>query len=108
MGSNPETVKEGDLMSFGTTANNQNTPAPASAPAAKGKAPVEKIRVGGIQLDVWENQSEKGTFYSFTIQRSYKQGNDWKNTNSLRTQDLPKAILALQEAYKKAVMAERE
>ena len=95
-------------MAFGNTVNNKSVAAEAAPPVTKGKGPVEKIKIGGIQLDVWENESEKGKFYSFTIQRSYKQGNDWKNTNSLRVQDLPKTILALQKAYEKSVMSEQE
>jgi len=102
-------AKEGDQMAFGSTVNKPVTNS-ASAEGAKtgGKAPVNKIKFGGITVDVWENQGEKAPFYTFTLQRSYKQGNDWKNTNSLRAQDLPKAILALQEAYKKSFTSEQD
>ena len=38
-------------------------------------------------------------FFTTTMDRSYKTGEDWKKTASLRDADIPKAILALQEAY---------
>jgi len=62
--------------------------------------PVKNVKVGGIEVAVWENESkEKKKFYTTTLERNYKVGEDWKKTNSLRNDDLPKAILALQEAY---------
>jgi hypothetical protein len=93
-------------MGFGTTAN--KPVAQAAEPAHKGNGPVDKIKFGGITVDVWENSGEHSKFYTFTLQRSYKQGNEWKNTNSLRAQDLPKAILALQKAYEQSLSSEQE
>ncbi len=62
--------------------------------------PVKKIKVGAVEIAVWENQSEKGNkFYSTTIERNYKNGEEWKKTNSLRESDLPKAALGLQKAF---------
>lgn len=69
----------------------------------------ENIRIGGIQIAIWENTSKKGnTFYSTTIERNYKDGDEWKKTNSLNTNDIPKAILGLQKAYEKIAMKEVE
>jgi hypothetical protein len=62
--------------------------------------PVKKIKIGGIEAAVWQNKSSEGKeFYNVTMERSYKDGEEWKKTNSLRVNDLPKAILALQKAY---------
>ena len=62
--------------------------------------PVKKIKIGGIEIAVWENQSKEGNkFFTTTMERNYKDGEDWKKTNSLRVNDLPKAILALQKAF---------
>jgi hypothetical protein len=33
------------------------------------------------------------------MERNYKLEEDWKKTNTLRDNDLPKAILALQKAF---------
>lgn len=62
--------------------------------------PIKSVKLGGIEVAIWENASKEGNkFFTTTIERNYKNGEDWKKTNSLRNEDLPKAILALQEAY---------
>ena len=64
------------------------------------RAPVKKVKVGAIEVAIWENSSKDGKkFFTTTMDRSYKTGEDWKKTASLRDADIPKAILALQEAY---------
>ena len=62
--------------------------------------PVKSVKVGAVEVAVWENSSKEGRkFYTTTIDRNYKVGEEWKKTGSLRDSDLPKAILALQEAF---------
>ncbi len=64
------------------------------------RGPVKKVKIGGVEAAVWENSSKEGKkFFTTTMERSYKVGEEWKKTSSLRDSDLPKAILALQEAY---------
>lgn len=70
--------------------------------------PVKKIKIGGIEIAIWENQSEKGNkFYTTTIERNYKVGDEWKKTNSLRENDLPKVSLGLQKAFEFVSIKER-
>jgi hypothetical protein len=45
------------------------------------KPPVAKFRDQGAAVSVWERPTDKGTFYSVTIECSYKSGDDWKNTD---------------------------
>lgn len=45
-------------------------------------------------------------FYSITLDRRYKDGEAWKSTSSLGVNDLPKAALVLQEAYRYLVLKE--
>lgn len=64
-------------------------------------APPEKtIRVGGIQIAVWSNETSKGTFQSITIDKSYKDGKNWKETKSFKPVDLVKIQLGLTEVLK--------
>jgi len=76
----------------------------------EGNKPVYKIRVGGIEVAVWENKSSgtnNGTFETISMHRNYKdKNNDWQTTATLRTGDIPKAVLALQKAYEKIVLKE--
>jgi hypothetical protein len=50
--------------------------------------PAHKIRNGVLQVTIWRNTTEKGTFYSVVPTRGYKQGDDWKETDSLGFDDL--------------------
>ena len=71
--------------------------------------PVKKVSVGGIEAAVWENSSKEGNkYFTTSMERNYKDGDEWKKTGSLRTTDLPKAILALQKAYEFQALKEAE
>ena len=50
--------------------------------------PAHEIRHGGIKLAIWANQTEKGTRYNVTFERSYKDGEEWKSTQSFGRDDL--------------------
>lgn len=51
--------------------------------------PAHKIRDGVLQVTIWRNLTEKGTFYNVTPSRSFKKGDDtWKQTESLGADDL--------------------
>ena len=58
-------------------------------------APEKTIKVGGIQIAVWSNETSKGTFQSITIDKSYKDGETWKRTKSFKPADLVKLQLGL-------------
>ncbi|MHC4880388.1 MAG: hypothetical protein ACYTGL_28395 [Planctomycetota bacterium] len=52
--------------------------------------PVERFRLGRICAAVWLNQNGQGdAWYSITVTRSYKDGDEWKDTTSYRRDDLP-------------------
>jgi hypothetical protein len=68
------------------------------------KMPETKFRSGAIAATIWANEmvkdGKKVEYKSVTFERSYKDKNDqWQSTNSLRTADIPKAILVLTKAY---------
>ena len=58
-------------------------------------SPEKTIKVGGIQLAIWTNETTKGTFQSITIDKSYKDGETWKHTKSLKPSDLVKVQLGI-------------
>ena len=62
--------------------------------------PAYKLNDGPLRVTIWRNTTDKGTFYSMTPSRGYKNGDDiWKETESLNSDDaLPMAEL-LREAY---------
>ena len=68
-------------------------PAPAPAPAANkmpvpGNKPAHSVRIGTVRAAVWENHSGENTWYSVSLSRSYKDGDQWKNTESFNRDDL--------------------
>ena len=75
--------------------------------------PVGKQQAGQLSVTTWENEVTKkdGSIFtekSFNLKKSYsveENGNTvWKETSSLKTNDIPKAILCLQKAYEEAVL----
>ena len=56
--------------------------------------PVKKFRVGNVTVAVWKNEE----FHSVTLQKSYKDGEEWKNTDSLSGGDILNAMKALERA----------
>lgn len=46
------------------------------------KTPVFKQKVGRVNASVFANESETGTWYSLTIDRVYKNGDEFKRTSS--------------------------
>ena len=93
-------------MEYGYGRGNLNAPSMAAGGAessllAVPKAPDKKFKAGGLTATVWKGVSPKGIIY-FNVQlgRSYKdKDNNWKNTSSLRENDVPKALVLLQKAY---------
>ena len=69
-----------------------NKPAPAK--------PVHEIRVGGIRGSVWKNETEKGPRFNTTFDRSYRDGEEWKTSDSFGRDDLLTLGFVAQEALR--------
>jgi hypothetical protein len=54
----------------------------------KASKPAHKLRDGAIEVAIWRNEGEKGVWYSVTATRSFKQGEEWKQTDSFGQDDL--------------------
>jgi hypothetical protein len=50
--------------------------------------PVEKIRVGQVQLSIFRNESEKGPYFKAELEHSYNKDGSWHSTNSYSRRDL--------------------
>ena len=66
--------------------------------------PEKKFSCGPISASIWANtrtvNSETVKFYSVTIYKAYKAGEDWNHTNSFDIENLLKVALVANEAYK--------
>ena len=51
--------------------------------------PAARFRIGSVTATIWKNENEGGnTFYSTTVSRSYKDGDDWKQADNFNHGDL--------------------
>ena len=68
-----------------------------------GNKPEQKFRAGSVTASVWKNKGNRNgrdtEFYTVGLQRSYKKGDEWQNTSSLRVQDIADARLVLGKAF---------
>lgn len=52
--------------------------------------PTHEVRLGTIRATIWANHREgEDTWYRVTTSRLYKEGSQWRNTQSFRPDDLP-------------------
>lgn len=62
--------------------------------------PAHKLQDGALRVTIWRNINDKGTFYTATPSRGYKNGDDaWKETDSLNNDDILAMAELLREAY---------
>ena len=50
--------------------------------------PIHEVRLGHIKAAVWKNETEGGVRYNVTLSRIYKDGDNWKSTDSFGRDDL--------------------
>lgn len=73
----------------------------------KANPPVDKVRVGLITASIWENATDKGTFYSVTFERRYRdEKGDWHSTTGFNTGDLLALAKAADLAHTKILEAQ--
>lgn len=78
-----------------------------SQPSVK---PVQVYRLRGISVSVFANQTERdgreSTYHKVSIQRTYRDGDEFKSTTSLSRDDLPVASMLLSRAWEYILEAE--
>ena len=50
--------------------------------------PVHEIRLGAIKATIWANETSVGIRHSVNVSRLYKDGDEWKRTDSFGRDDL--------------------
>ena len=78
---------------------NAKEPSTAQSPSK----PVKVFRLRGVSASVFENHSKSDdrdvTFHKVSVQRAFRDGDEWKNTTSFGRDDLPIANLLLKQAW---------
>ena len=50
--------------------------------------PVTEVRIGRVKAAIWQNETEGRTRHNVTFSRLYKDGDEWKSTQSFGRNDL--------------------
>lgn len=61
----------------------------ATAPQKSANKPVHEVRLGRVKAAIWGNSTENGIRHNVTVSRIYKDGEQWKDSNSFGRDDLP-------------------
>ena len=65
-----------------------------------GQGPIHEIKLGRIRATIWGNRTNRRTlWYSVTVSRKYRDGEQWKETTSFGRDDLPLLSKAVELAY---------
>ncbi|MBT7903509.1 hypothetical protein HN587_06620 [Candidatus Woesearchaeota archaeon] len=75
--------------------------------------PVKVFKVGAISASIWVNKIQKDgkefAYSTISLERNYKdREGQWKKTNSMRLNDIPKATLILNKSYEYLAMEHPE
>jgi len=60
----------------------------AKGEKAKPRRPVFNAKYGAVEAAVWQNDGEKGAWFATTFKRSYRDGEEWKESDSYGERDL--------------------
>ena len=70
---------------------------------ASAQKPIKTIRLRGVSASIFANrvkvEGRDRTFHKVSVQRSYKDGDEWKQTTSFGRDDLPVVNTVLQRAW---------
>jgi len=50
--------------------------------------PAHEIRLSGVRATIWKNDTDNGPRFNTTFERSYRDGEEWKSTDSFGRDDL--------------------
>lgn len=68
-------------------------------PSTSNNKPVHTIRHGVVSASIWRQESDQGSVFNVTFQRSYKDGDDWKNSTSFGRNNLLVVSLIAARAF---------
>jgi len=60
----------------------------AKSEKTKPRRPVFNAKHGAVEAAVWQNEGPNGTWFAATVKRSYRDGEEWKDSDSYGERDL--------------------
>jgi hypothetical protein len=70
--------------------------------------PEKTFRLGSAHASVFLNDSDEGQFRTITVQRRYKDGDNWKSSNSYTGTQAASALVVIQQALAHLLHQESE
>jgi hypothetical protein len=67
--------------------------------ASESVQPVQTVRHRNIKASIWRNETEKGPMYKVTVTRSYREGEEWRDTYSFGYDDLMNVAKLMYDAH---------
>lgn len=61
--------------------------------------PVHEIRLGRVKASLWANRTEGGFRFNVTVCRIYKEGDQWRTSESFGREEIPLVCKALDMAH---------
>ncbi len=68
-------------------------------PRAVDNTPVHAIRHRRLKASIWRNDTAKGPMYKVMVVRSYKEGNEWRDTHGFVFDDLMNVAKLLADSH---------
>ena len=60
--------------------------------------PLHTVNLGSVHAAIFPQRGDKGSFLSVTLHRNYKDGDDWKQTNTYTARQLASLIAVAHKA----------
>ena len=70
--------------------------------------PVAEVRIGRVKATVWPNETEGRTRHNVTFSRLYRDGAEWKSTQSFGRNDLLVLAKAADQAHSRIFELQQE
>ena len=61
--------------------------------------PIAKVVRGAVRIAIWEQEGKYGKFYTMTPSRNFKDGEEWKSSNSFVEDEALILSKAFSDAY---------
>ena len=63
------------------------------------RKPIHEIRLSRVKAAVWQNTTDNGVFYNVTVSRLYRDGDQWKWSDSFGRDELPLLASVANQAW---------
>jgi len=77
-------------------------------PETPTRKPIHEIRLSRVKAAVWQNTTDNGVFYNVTFSRLYRDGDQWKSSDSFGRDELPLLASVANQAWQWILQKQHE